>query len=395
MGKFALNSSVKLHQEAAEQEQDARKEYHNAMAALMRVNNLIQERKLSLETDLPLPTSTKDVKAHKSHEVHGSTVSLEEFAPPSPAPFQKDGKIQSEPCKKAALKPLETIRGTADSIFIPDKKSTWTQPVPVPMSSTVTTSISTTTSATTSKHHVQADADPSPDMPRIFIPGTPDPDISSHADTTLMPSTTTVGSWVHDELGTHVPRVPSTSSILPTTTTVSASDVDYITDPEVQVLMKERHRLVQLLPKIQHDIAVAEKRLAGLLKARLVADDAALQLELASKRHKEAIEVVVGKLNATEQKVQSVRGQMRIFSAAVERLKQCLDPEEEKKRQPLVQQLQEEEQRMREENEALSSLAEQTAVMWKKVATSLTNLRAMKDGLWRQSVNPSKQEMTH
>lgn len=67
----------------------------------------------------------------------------------------------------------------------------------------------TTTSATTSKHHVQADADPSPDMPRIFIPGTPDPDISSH-DTTLMPSTTTAGSWVHDELGTHVPRVPST-----------------------------------------------------------------------------------------------------------------------------------------------------------------------------------------
>jgi len=231
-------------------------------------------------------------------------------------------------------------------------------------------------------------------MPRIFIPGTPDPDISSH-DTTLMPSTTTAGSWVHDELGTHVPRVPSTSSVHPSTTTVSASDVDYITDPEVQVLMTERHRLVQLLPQIQHDIAVAEKRLAGLLKARLVADDAALQLELASKRHKEAIEVVVGKLNATDQKVQSVRGQMRIFSAAVERLKQCLDPEEEKKRQPFVQQLQEEEQRMREENEALSSLAEQTAVMWKKVATSLTNLRAMKDGLWRQSVNPLKPEMTH
>eukprot|EP00434_Breviolum_minutum_P027095 symbB.v1.2.023962.t1/scaffold2235.1/size84994/1 len=86
---------------------------------------------------------------------------------------------------------------------------------------------------------------------------------------------------------------------------------------------------------------------------------------------------------------------MRIFSAAVERLKQCLDPEEEKKRQPFVQQLQEEEQRMREENEALSSLAEQTAVMWKKVATSLTNLRAMKDGLWKQSVNPLKPEMTH
>lgn len=51
-------------------------------------------------------------------------------------------RIQSEPCKKAALKPFETIRGTADSIFIPDKKSTWTQPVPVPVSSTVTTSIS-------------------------------------------------------------------------------------------------------------------------------------------------------------------------------------------------------------------------------------------------------------
>ena len=34
-----------------------------------------------------------------------------------------------------------------------------------------------------------------------------------------------------------------------------------------------------------------------------------------------------------------------------------------------------EEQRMREENEALSSLAEQTAVMWKKVATSVSNCR--------------------
>ena len=41
-------------------------------------------------------------------------------------------------------------------------------------------------------------------------------------------------------------------------------------------------------------------------------------------------------------KLSGVRGQMRIFSAAVERLKQCLDPEEEKKRQPFVQQLQEE-----------------------------------------------------
>jgi len=41
-------------------------------------------------------------------------------------------------------------------------------------------------------------------------------------------------------------------------------------------------------------------------------------------------------------KISGVRGQMRIFSAAVERLKQCLDPEEEKKRQPFVQQLQEE-----------------------------------------------------
>ena len=32
-----------------------------------------------------------------------------------------------------------------------------------------------------------------------------------------------------------------------------------------------------------------------------------------------------------------------------------------------------EEQRMREENEALASLAEETAMLWKKVATSVSN----------------------
>lgn len=34
---------------------------------------------MSLETDLPLPTSTKDVKAHKSHEVHGPLTAWQVF----------------------------------------------------------------------------------------------------------------------------------------------------------------------------------------------------------------------------------------------------------------------------------------------------------------------------
>lgn len=36
-----------------------------------------------------------------------------------------------------------------------------------------------------------------------------------------------------------------------------------------------------------------------------------------------------------------LRGQMQIFSAAVQRLKNCLDPEEKEKRQPFLQQLKE------------------------------------------------------
>lgn len=160
-------------------------------------------------------------------------------------------------------------------------------------------------------------------------------------------------------------------------------------DETLEALMTERHRLIKVILNINRDIVRADNRSAGLLKARLVAEDVAVQLRRADENHGKAVALVERQLNATQQKMQSLRGQIRIFTAAVKRLSGCLDPEEKEKRQPFLQQLKEESRKIAEEEETLKGLADHALVMWNKVESSLSKLQALTDALWLQAIRDS------
>eukprot|EP00913_Durusdinium_trenchii_P031076 g29101.t1 len=117
----------------------------------------------------------------------------------------------------------------------------------------------------------------------------------------------------------------------------------FVPEQEIQWLemISERARLGKRLIELEKDIELRERRSTGLLKAQLLADDVAHQLRAASKDHAKAVALVSKQLNATDDRLQRLRGRVRLFSAAFQRLKGCLNPEEKLRRQPFFQELQE------------------------------------------------------
>lgn len=336
MGDVALNASVKLHEEAAEHAQKARHEYDSALKALTRVNRLVKDQIFTLEVESP---ETPEVQRVHNGSHWASLMQIDDVPLATPG-YQKDqkGAKKSTPCEHEAP-PRHTL-GTADSKPVPVAAQHPLPPTGPPVTSTTAASVVTTTQSTSAK---VAESDPSPDMPRIFIPGTREPEMEKiHTPSTTVTSTTSTTS--------HIP-----SPTPPTTPPPSVTDhLEYVMDETLEALMTERHRLIKIILNINRDIVRADNRSAGLLKARLVAEDAAVQLRRADENHGKAVALVERQLNATQQKMQSLRGQIRIFTAAVKRLSGCLDPEEKEKRQPFLQQLKEESRKIAEEEETLT-----------------------------------------
>eukprot|EP00435_Cladocopium_sp_Y103_P049675 s945_g15.t1 len=373
MGDAALNASVKLHEEATEHARQARHEYDGAMRALTRVNRLDQIFTLEVESS-EAPEEIHQ-RVHNG-SLWASLMQLDDVPLATPG-YQKDQVAKkSTPCEHEA--PPGRTLGTADSMPVPVAAQHPLPPTGPPETSTTAASVVTTTQSTSTE---AAESDPSPDMPRIFIPGTREPEMEKiHA-----PSTTVATSKT-----SHIPS-PTFSTTTPPSTSVSTDHLEYVMDETLEALMTERHRLIKIILNINRDIVRADNRSAGLLKARLVAEDAAVQLRRADENHGKAVTLVERQLNATQQKMQSLRGQIRIFAAAVKRLSGCLDPEEKDKRQLFLQQLKEdaaacERRKIAEEEETLKGLADHALVMWNKVESSLSKLQALTDALWLQSI---------
>lgn len=375
MGDVALNASVKLHEEAAEHAQKARHEYDSALKALTRVNCLVKDQIFTLEVESP---ETPEVHQRVHNGSHWASLMQIDDVPLATPGYQKDqkGAKKSTPCEHEAP-PRHTL-GTADSKLVPVAAQHPLPPTGPPVTSTTAASVVTTTQSTSAK---VAESDPSPDMPRIFIPGTREPEMEKiHTPSTTVTSTTSTTS--------HIPS-PTPRSTPPPSTSVTTDHLEYVMDETLEALMTERHRLIKVILNINRDIVRADNRSAGLLKARLVAEDAAVQLRRADENHGKAVALVERQLNATQQKMQSLRGQIRIFTAAVKRLSGCLDPEEKEKRQPFLQQLKEESRKIAEEEETLKGLADHALVMWNKVESSLSKLQALTDALWLQAIRDS------
>lgn len=150
-------------------------------------------------------------------------------------------------------------------------------------------------------------------------------------------------------------------------------------------MISERARLGKRLIELEKDIELRERRSTGLLKAQLLADDVAHQLRAASKDHAKAVALVSKQLNATDDRLQRLRGRVRLFSAAFQRLKGCLNPEEKLRRQPFFQELQEAKARIGEEQTKLHRMEEHTLGLWTNVRSSLGKLLAMKDAFQAQA----------
>ena len=114
-----------------------------------------------------------NLEAESDEPVHNRSL-LQIPEDPFTAPFLKDkGAKVKKPCKKEAL-PNHTL-GTADSMPIPVAMQ---HPLPQNPPVTSTTATITVTITHLSSTSIKAmEPDPAPDMPRIFIPGTRDPDM--------------------------------------------------------------------------------------------------------------------------------------------------------------------------------------------------------------------------
>lgn len=373
MGDVALNASVKLHEEAAEHAQRARHEYDSALKALTRVNRLVKDQIFTLEVESP---EIPEIHGRVHNGSHWANLMQLEDVPQAPG-YQKDQKgAKPTPCEHEAspVSPSHTL-GTADSMAVPvAAQHPWQPLTGPPTSTTAERSVVTTTQSTSTK---AVESDPSPDMPRIFIPGTKEPEIEKiHAPSTVTSTTSRTPSRT-------LPTTP------PPSTSVSTDHLEYVMDKTLEALMTERHRLIKVILDFDRDIIRADNRSAGLLKARLVAEDAAAQLRRADENHGKAVALVERQLNATQQKMQSLQGQIRIFAAAVKRLSGCLDPEEKEKREAFLQQIEEERRKIAEEEETLKGLADHALVMWNKVESSLSTLQALSDALWLQALKDS------
>lgn len=112
--------------------------------------------------------------------------------------YQKDqkGAKKSTPCEHEAP-PRHTL-GTADSEPVPVAAQHPLPPTGPPVTSTTAASVVTTTQSTSAK---AAESDPSPDMPRIFIPGTREPETEKiHTPSTTVTSTTSTTSHIPSSL---------------------------------------------------------------------------------------------------------------------------------------------------------------------------------------------------
>ena len=115
--------------------------------------------------------------------------------------YQKDqkGAKKSTPCEHEAP-PRHTL-GTADSKPVPVAAQHPLPPTGPPVTSTTAASVVTTTQSTSAK---VAESDPSPDMPRIFIPGTREPEMEKiHTPSTTVTSTTSTTSHIPSSLAEH------------------------------------------------------------------------------------------------------------------------------------------------------------------------------------------------
>ena len=119
-------------------------------------------------------------------------------APLAPG-YQKDqrGAKKSTPCEHEAP-PRHTL-GTADSMPVPVAAQHPLPPTGPPVTSTTAASVVTTTQSSSTQ---AAESDPSPDMPRIFIPGTREPEMEKiHAPSTTVATGTT--SHITSSLAEH------------------------------------------------------------------------------------------------------------------------------------------------------------------------------------------------
>ena len=121
-----------------------------------------------------------------------------EDVPQAPG-YQKDqkGAKKPTPCEHEAS-PSHTL-GTADSMAVPVAAQHPWQPLTGPPTSTTAERSVVTTTQTTSTKAVESD--PSPDMPRIFIPGTKEPEIEKiHAPSTVTSTTSRIPSSLAEYL---------------------------------------------------------------------------------------------------------------------------------------------------------------------------------------------------
>ncbi|CAJ1435200.1 unnamed protein product, partial [Effrenium voratum] len=175
----------------------------------------------------------------------------------------------------------------------------------------------------------------SPDMPQIFIPGTPAPDIDAAA---ARASERHIEHHKHHKqhkhrVAAHPPPTEdhvegNASERLPLAPVQNTTwPVDGASEA-LEGLMLERHRLAEKLLNVSDTFQGQKRRHHGLVKALLVSEDALQNLRAACADHAEASSLVWRELNVTQTKLRRLHGRIRIAKDAARRLEGCVDEDE-------------------------------------------------------------------
>ncbi|CAE7340592.1 unnamed protein product [Symbiodinium pilosum] len=284
--------------------------------------------------------------------------------------FATDPDLGSAPNTSAELSSSPTPTTTAKSSTSTSATTTTTASTTVTatVSANTTTSVwantSTTmhSSITTTQHSLSTSVqvngtEPEGNFPNLTVTDEPDSATDAAADDVLpeqapsktgSPATTTgpsktpqvhEESWpVRNEDGEWGVRAGAAGTQTTETTTsepasnISYKEIDWEADRK---LWSKQERLAQQLANLSQRWELAKNRSRGLLKARLVADDAARQLHAAVENHFKAIQLVSTQFNTTKAKLSKLRGRAKIAHAALRRQPRCRAAEKRRRREAL------------------------------------------------------------
>ncbi|CAK9019660.1 unnamed protein product [Durusdinium trenchii] len=376
MGELAHNTTLNLWRESKELEQRQRIEFESALQALNHLNILVKERTSKLQSEVKVKEVTTVHRIYRHTRTHSSTLDITE---PFPEGFHKDHPQKKTPCNTETI-PLPPVVGAVDPVAIPFRPA---KPPSIPLTTTVASTTASSTSTPSSLSSSTKDLEeepwePSPDMPRIAIPGTPDPDIDSEthrrfSTTSLKPTwKNSAGINASNSSSSSAPSTqnrPSTRALPRPSAAFPPNSSEgltvYVMDHTLEEMISERARLGKRLIELEKDIELRERRSTGLLKAQLLADDVAHQLRAASKDHAKAVALVSKQLNATDDRLQSASHFSRSY-------KRHLGGRAAKAR-------------IGEEQTKLHRMEEHTLGLWTNVRSSLGKLLAMKDAFQAQA----------